>query len=163
MSHSTTNQTAQTAAPAAPHPPSPSLRSRIKSHKARPIRHVKLKKRFVTVKLDDLKPGDCLEVIGPVVGRPRVYELRSPQGERVCFASTEVTLPSGSAEAGQFAFDSLVNILRPIIDLGSTMDDADRRRIGYRIAERTIREMRLGDLLDILTDCERLEILKMMR
>lgn len=137
-------------------PPAATLRAQIKSHKARPIRHVKLKKRFVTSQLHILQPGDCLEVIGATAGRPHVYELLSPNGERVCFAASEVTLPAGWAEAGQFAFDSLVKTLQPIMGLGDAMTDADRRLIGRLSAERCVREMRIGDLLDMLTEHDRL-------
>jgi hypothetical protein len=43
------------------------------------------------------------------------------------------------------------------------MDDADRRQVGYLVADRCVRGMRVGDLLDILTECERRTVLKMMK
>lgn len=131
----------------------------------RTIRHVRLKKRFFCPDtLEHIEPGQAFALFQAAKSNDRVFEVLTPGGARACFARSEVDLPTKPTEAGQFAFDALCLTLRPIIDLADTMDDADRRRIGYSIlAELNVRSMTVADLLHILNECNRIAILRMSR
>lgn len=152
MSNSTVSQSTTEAEPALP-----AVSRRI-------IRHVKMKKRFFCRDtIEHIEPGQTLQVYDHFTADQPTLEVLTPGGARACFARSEVQLPLTPSQSGAFAFDALVHTLRPILDLAGPMDDAARRRIGYRVAELNVGAMTIRDLLEILTECDRIEVRKMMR
>jgi len=124
-------------------------------------RHVHPKKRFQShATFEHLEPGQRLALFVPSRADSHAFEVLSPGGARACFARSELVFPGKPTEAHAMAYHALIGTLRPIIDLANPMDDAARRRIGARLQEINIRSMTVADLLEILTDCERIEMRK---